>query len=351
MKRDSLEDFLAHIVANPAEYHRLQAILNNPNNPALNWHLRFLIHFPVYISYTERLKTLKYRYTLEVDAFVDCLARYPTLMGNTDGLQRLLKSLLYGYSCTESESLKVVLSAFLHDLWQRLLSPEFKREANKQNSAMNRRGRDMCKYVDELFAAHARLLVINVVLSYTVEANVELEDLEDHLQKLYDSTRVLVKPTIDAEGKERLGLFSHLKGHIWKIEYGGKRQLHVHTLWFFDGSKRDANADILIGKSIGEQWLNITGCYGNYWNSQTQKHAYEAKGRCGIGEIRYNDAARIDNLKTVVDYFCKRKQYIKPIDKPKMQLVRSGNDPAKSNLGAPRKWSDCEGQDILRDFI
>lgn len=339
MKRDSLENFLEHIIANPAEYHHLQAILTNANHPALKWHLRFLIHLPVYISDTERLKRFKYRYTLEVETFVDCLARYPALSYNTDGLQQLFQSLLRGYSCSETESLKVVLSAFLHDLQQSLLSPEFKREANKQNKAMNRRYRDMCGYVDELFAAHARLLVVNVVLSYSVQANVELDDLERHLEQLSASTRALVKPTIDTDGNKRLGLFSHLKGHVWKIEYGGKRQLHVHTLWFFDGSKRDANADILIAQSIGEHWLNITGDYGDYWNSQTQKPEYEAQGKCGIGDIHYSDIDRINNLKTIVDYFCKRKQYIKPIAKPKMQLVRSGNSPDTDSvkLGKPRK--------------
>jgi hypothetical protein len=166
-----------------------------------------------------------------------------------------------------------------------------------------------------------------VDLSYIKDANVSLEQLEEDLERL----------------NHRMGyaeLFDHKVGHLFKIEYGLDKGLHVHCLFFFDGSKRKGSSDWFLAKSIGEYWCDVVvGAYGRYWNCHDDKENYERLGLLGIGDIHYTDVLMINNLKQIVEYFCKRQQYIKPRDKPKMQLIRSGNLPDTDGVkrGAPRK--------------
>ncbi len=79
------------------------------------------------------------------------------------------------------------------------------------------------------------------------------------------------------------------------------------------------------------------GAQGHYWNCHDDKAHYQRLDLLGIGDIHWTDTKEIQNLKTIVAYFCKRQQYIKPIDAPKMRLVRKGDSPKKGSGGAPRK--------------
>jgi hypothetical protein len=271
--RDSLEDFLTHLT-NPEEYQPLQRLLTYQQKSAHQSLLRILlVRLPSYIASTQGLKRFKYRYTPEVEVFADCVADYPLLQD--DGyLQTVCKYPAKPHRhCVELEAMRAVLSAFLQDLVQRLSVPEFRLQVNQQQSQMNRTYRAMCEYVDALFATHARLVVIRVDFSYQQGADVELDQLERDLKRFYDSTAYVP-------------LFNHMVGHILKIEYGLEKGLHVHGLFFFDGSKRKGASDWYLAQQIGEHWsVAIVGAHGLYWNCHDDKAHYTRLGLLGIGDI------------------------------------------------------------------
>jgi hypothetical protein len=298
---DSLEDFLTRLMTHAAEYQTLQGLLTYQQKPAPQSLLRILLRrLPSYIASTH--------------FYLQTVCKYPA------------KPHRY---CVELEAMRAELSAFLQDLVQRLSAPAFRLQVNQQQSQMNRTYRAMCEYVDALFATHARLVVIRLDFSYQQEADVGLDQLERDLKRFYDSTAYVP-------------LFNHMVGHILKIEYGLEKGLHVHGLLFFDGSKRKGSSDVYLAKQIGQHWSDtIVGAQGRYWNCHDDKAHYTRLGLLGIGDIHYSDATEIQNLKRIVEYLCKRGQFIKPIDTPKTRLVRKGNTPKKNPAGAPRKTPQC----------
>lgn len=328
--RDSLETFLTLLITEPNQYQHLQALLTNqPNTPAVDKNnLKVIFRWlPRFIEYTERLNHAQYRYSLEVETFVDCLKDHPL-----DPSQLCFLATVCQYPkpnrILEIDSLRHWLSDFLHDLRQRLLSPQLQKEIALQQKQVNRNYKTMCQYVDTLFAHHARQVVIRVDLGYVQDAPVTLEQFEDDLNRLYEHTRT--KP-----------LFNHLNGFIYKIEYGITKGLHAHLLLFFDGSKRNGYGAWDLAKSIGEYWKNvIVSELGSYWNSHDDVKKYQQLGLLAIGIVHVNDTVAIHNLKThVIDYLCRRKQYIKPRNRPKMRLIRKGDMPKIPTVkrGAPRK--------------
>jgi hypothetical protein len=340
-ERDSLEDFLTTLIEQPNQYNQLQLLLNNtkPNPSFHRFPLQLLFaKLPNYIASIERLKRFKYRYSLEVEVFADCVADNPFLKHSSFLELVCVNPIVYldGLTCRDT---KVFLSAFLADLKQRLLSKELKHQAIAQQKQMNRSYKEMCGYVDGLFAHYARLVVVDVVLFYPPDTDVDIERLQQDLKRFYDSMSKLPKTYLDAYGNEKLAVFNGLVGQIWKIEYGTDKGLHVHALFFYDGSKRQYNADWHLAEEIGKHWSVMVGAQDTYWNCHSDKNYYEKNGLCGIGVIHYSDIERINNLKRIIQYFCKRQQYIKPRDKPKMRLIRSGNLPDTDGVkrGAPRK--------------
>lgn len=322
--RDSLEDFL-RLITHPQEYRTLQALLTYQLKSAPQSPLQLLLRrLPSYILSTEHLNRLFYSYTPEVEVFADCIADHPSL--HSVHLQTVCKYPAKAHThYSELEFMRASLSAFLTDLHQRLSAPAFRVQVNQQQSQMNRTCRAMYKYVDDLFATHARLVVIRVDLSYQADANAEIEQLECDLKRFKKSTR-------------HTPFFNSMTGYLLKIEYGLEKGLHVHGLLFFDGSKRKGSSDSHLAQQIGEHWRDtIVREQGHYWNCHDDKAHYENLGLLGIGEIHWNDTRGINNLKGIVKYFCKRGQYIKPLGVPKMRLIRKGDTPKKSRGGKPRK--------------
>lgn len=325
--RDSLEDFLTRLITRYDEYITLQRLLTLELKSAPKSTLQMLLRrLPSYILSTEYLNRQHYCYTPEVEAFDDCIADHPYL--HSHYLQTVCKYPAKAHlHCLELESTRAALSAFLTDLRQRLLTPAFRLQVNQQQSQMNRTFRAVCKYVDALFATHARLVVIRVDFSYQKQADIQLEQFERDLKRLKESTR-------------HVPLFKYMEGYLFKIEHGLEKGLHVHGLLFFNGSKRKGSSDSHLAQSIGEHWRDmIVEAHGNYWNCHDDKDRYEELESLGIGDIHYSDTKSINNLKGIVEYFCKRGQYIKPLDTPKMRLIHKGISPNTSGVkqGAPRK--------------
>lgn len=205
------------------------------------------------------------------------------------------------------------------------------RKRNRQREC-DERYREYRQYVKDLFSHWARLIVLRVDFHYekndrgVVDLSTASKDL-DHL----------------LANRRNNSLFRGLRGYIAKIEYGVGRQVHIHTLWFFDGSIRDGERHGYLAQSIGEYWkTQITNNFGNYWNSNAKIQVFNLRNTCGIGDIKYSDGLAIHNLNEyVVKYLCKKEQYVRPANKTLIKLYRRGLLTRSKSMkrGRPRKLS------------
>lgn len=205
------------------------------------------------------------------------------------------------------------------------------RKRNRQREC-DERYSEYRQYVKDLFSHWARLIVLRIDLHYekndrgVVDLSTASKDL-DHLLANRRNNR----------------LFRGLRGYIAKIEYGVGRQVHIHTLWFFDGSIRDGERHGYLAQSIGEYWkTQITNNFGTYWNSNAEIQVFNLRNTSGIGDIKYSDGLAIHNLNEyVVKYLCKKEQYVRPTNQTLIKLHRRGllPRPRKMKRGRPRKLS------------
>lgn len=302
-------------------YERLIAFIQAQQpRPPIYYHLLLL---PAIIPSVRQLDLTHYYYTPELEVFANCLHTH-ALTHDLALFSHLCKHPKSFHNTTEIQ----LLLNFLNDLHLRLNARELKTLIQNHQKQSNRNYRNMCHYVDRLFDAHARIVALRIDLSYSHQ-NVSLDRFEQDLHHLHQNVR-------------HKQLFDHLLGYIIKIEHGLNKGVHAHVLLFFDGSKRDGSADIYLTQKIGEYWKNeITQGEGFYWNVNENKAHYERQGMLGIGEIHYSQTDLINNLKSLLAYFCKRQQYIKPKSPFKFRLLRRGDMPVMRDkkLGRPRK---CE---------
>ncbi|MFJ3483535.1 inovirus-type Gp2 protein [Pseudomonas sp. NPDC090202] len=184
--------------------------------------------------------------------------------------------------------------------------------------------KELTSYVQSLFDAKARMLVVRVDLSYLERyrksgSEISATQAGAHRRKLLD---VLQK-----------GGYGPLEGYAWKFEKGVRKGLHFHMLLFFDGSK--VRQDVVLGRMIGELWSSvITEGAGSYYNCNAFKEKYECRG---IGMVRYDDSKAMEGLDRIVTYMTKLDEYFKL----SVQGVRSfgkGIMPVKPGItrGRPR---------------
>lgn len=106
----------------------------------------------------------------------------------------------------------------------------------------------------------------------------------------------------------RKGPYSqHLKGYIWKLEYGVEKGWHLHCAIFFDGQK--VREDITIGDAIGEHWKKeITQGKGMYFNVNRKKDQFKERG---VGMLTRNDDTMWSALAKALRYLTKVDYYVR----------------------------------------
>ncbi|EGH27726.1 hypothetical protein PSYJA_01294, partial [Pseudomonas syringae pv. japonica str. M301072] len=123
-------------------------------------------------------------------------------------------------------------------------------------------------------------------------------------------------------------------GYAWKLEYGKRKGFHYHLMLFLDGSK--VMRHVAIGKSIGEIWVNeITEGAGSYWNCTGKEFYYKS---CGVGEVDYYDAPKIQAVKDAAAYLVKIDRWITTLVPKGMRCFGKGvvKKVEGTALGRPR---------------
>lgn len=205
-------------------------------------------------------------------------------------------------------------------------SSAFRRRIDKHLKLVRDNTRSALELVNLLFLVYSQLLVVRIDLSYV-----------RHPRKGW-----LALPVMDGNAfGDRARMIRYLQrkcpcrpvAYVWKTEWAAHTGWHTHLLLFFDGSQHQQ--DITIARMIGKHWNEeITRGQGRHHISNLDQH--QARG---VGKIRYDDAAKLWALRTiVVPYMTKADFYVRLLVPPKTRTFgRSGLPklPARK-LGRPR---------------
>lgn len=153
------------------------------------------------------------------------------------------------------------MNGFVAKLRKKLRSDEFSKSVTNLKKKISNNKNSLLKYINALFNAHSRLLVIRLDLSYKKKPTPYLKKHEfcEQLEKAQEHRHKLIQHL------KRKQLKDAFVGYAWKLEYGLEKSFHYHMIFFLDGSKY--RKDVEIAKSIGEYWVEqVTEGNGLYWN-------------------------------------------------------------------------------------
>lgn len=223
-------------------------------------------------------------------------------------------------------------------------SKEFKKRVSNRDTNASRMLNSINGYVDELFRRHSRLLVIRLDLSYrNINASTGLPQNHTSLQQVKSDFRRF------KNNMRHNKLFQHLKGDIWKLEYGEFKGLHYHLILFFQGS--EVKKDAYYGAQIGEYWQqSITKNRGAFHNCNAEKKKYAELGILGIGMIDVGTEGGRElrsNLQNgIIRYLAKKEQHLKAKLTCKEKVMGKGQVSERtSNAGRPRKVTEANHAD------
>lgn len=258
----------------------------------------------------------------------------------------------------------------LKALIDELQSEATERDVKKAVKAFHRSNRNLKKYVKDLIAYKANLLLIRLDLAYNkdyidknrdlldqqlikaldvstdenVSTHAEQNEAKTHYQKRLELEYTMLQSDLKSIKNYRAKFFRAIKmkyaieGFIWKLEYGGDKSFHYHCLLMLDGDKH--REDISIAMDMGEMWKRLLvnddgkATKGIYWNCNAHKEHYR---HLAIGQLNASDTTMIDNLfKHVLPYLAKTDYYIK-LAKTNDRTIGMGNDKEKIKSGRPRK--------------
>lgn len=177
---------------------------------------------------------------------------------------------------------------------QGLKTSEVRRELRNRERAARKNARSLAAYIDALFEAHARLLVIRLDLRYSeaclkacggrLDAEQVRSDFQRFLRRLHTGR-----------------LKDRLCGLVWKLEFGPTRQFHYHIALFLDGSR--CREDVSIARELGELWQQeITEGQGDYFNCNARQALYR---KPALGMIHWNEQTRREHLQEAMSYLVK----------------------------------------------
>lgn len=185
----------------------------------------------------------------------------------------------------------------------------------------NSREKVLTKYTTDLLRYYSRTMIVRVDLGYENEAlgRLTIDQVYDHLDQLLYR-------------KGWHPAFSALIGYSWSVEQGKDHGFHIHTAFYFDGSK--VCRDVYKGFELGALWKSITNYQGIFENCNAHKERYT---KLGIGMIYRNEAVACENAISAVTYLTKDSQYLRI--KPRGRRVfGTGSTPDfESKRGRPPK--------------
>lgn len=192
-------------------------------------------------------------------------------------------------------------------------SASFKEEAKILKKKTRRREKSCLDYIENLYERYSRLAIIRIDLHYHKHEAVSrsIDGISD-VERLNRDVATMMN-----NGRHKPSVFGYKVGHIFKLECGHDRGVHMHCIFFFDGAeviKHEWRAD-----KIGLYWRNeITGGSGTFENCNKREYRYPA-----IGVVNHSDTEKRQNMQRLISYICKVEQAVEA-DEGSMRLLRRG---------------------------
>lgn len=257
----------------------------------------------------------KYVYSISIEIFISACLKQSLIQEGADGKRYAVLGKFKDLDDVQSFDTFV---QFVNAIDEICRSPKFRNKLINAWKLQEYRRESFTKFVDDLFYVHSRIIVLRVDLYY----NKATKDLVDGSDALDDLDRFV-------SNMRHNSIFDNLLGSIFRVEYGVDRGVHIHSIFFFNGSVRNGLYHVHYAKLIGEYWKQqVTQGKGDYWNVNAKIDEYKAKGICGIGLIGASDEHMINNLiGIVVHYVCKERQTIRLRDSPARKMIRKSRAP------------------------
>lgn len=235
-----------------------------------------------------------------------------------------------------------VLKNRLDSFFNESTSKEFKSKLHNFTKNFKDNKKSLNAYIDALFNAYSRLLVIRLDLSYYKSEVQRHKTLYSDIENNGFSVDNIIshrKYFVDMVRKE---FCQGLKGFIWKLEHGQEKGYHYHIALFLDGNK--FRGDIKIARMLGERWVkDITNGDGLYFNCNSNPERYRSKA---VGMIHANDESAKIGMDNIVNYLTKMDLYIRLFLPDKARTFGKGGMPESSGFGRPRRFI-CASENTL----
>lgn len=166
----------------------------------------------------------------------------------------------------------------------------FKRKGSDRRFQALDQQEKISECVDQLLDSYRSVVVIRLDLHYSsiFQYRQRVEDVFADLDKL-------------SREIERNPIFDHLIWHICSVEQGEERGYHLHTAFFFDGTK--VCSDVYKARQIGRLWESITRGQGYYYSCNADKERYGDD--LGIGGICQSDVGIRSKVHKAMHYLAK----------------------------------------------
>ena len=297
--------------------------LNRTDGNVPRWLVTGFIRMPGFLYAICQLPR-RYRYTNCINLFIDSCEVLGMICDDVAG-SRLSK---VDFN-TQSDEHWTLFVQFIGVIYREGNSAGFKTKLIRTLRLINYREGEYTSFVQALFNAHSRIVVLRIDFEYQkgIARTVSLSEALDDLDHLVANMR-------------NNAMFDHMLGYIFKVEYGVDRGIHIHSILFFNGSRRNGANHIGHAKQIGDYWQNkITLGRGTYWNVNAKIEQYRQKGICGIGPIHWHEYdVQANLLNMVIHYVCKEQQMIRSDAEPYRKIIRKQHFPKINEVrrGRPR---------------
>jgi Inovirus Gp2 len=183
---------------------------------------------------------------------------------------------LKNYSTPKEQTEKCLAEAF-----KTFTDPEkvqaLKKAVESSRRKCNKNYQSLKRYLKSLLSLYKKLMVVRLDLYYR--------------QPFAQDPAVCSHHRITADRVQFLNLirqdYPAFVGYAWKIEVGIQRHWHAHTLLCFDGNH--VRLDAVIGRRLGEAWVQLTKEQGDYFNCNGKRRRYKHDA---IGEVKENDPGK-----------------------------------------------------------
>lgn len=201
----------------------------------------------------------------------------------------------------------------IEEIRSRAAEPQFREMAKMLGKKTRRREKSCLDYIDNLHARYARLAIVRIDLHYhKCELGEDAGDSLSDAERLGRDVAIMMN-----NGRHKPSIFGHKVGHIFKLECGHDRGVHMHCIFFFDGAHVIKHA--WRGEQIGMYWREtITGGNGTFHNCNRQEYKFPA-----IGIVNHSDYEKRQNMRRLISYLCKVEQAVEA-DEGGMRLLRRG---------------------------